>query len=232
MLRRMAACCICWANFGKCSLIWMPGTEVAIGLNSPASLVPGFMSNVSFWLGPPSIQSRMHDLCLTPEPAAWAAIRSNQPDIEVRAAPAAANLSQSRRDRSAPGELLIRRLPPEVLMIQGKLTAIEQGPEDIAVSLRSSALVVLEVFLQASGLDRCGTSGQGRQEEPLDVFGRRLAGLDCLVDERLGPGRPAGVHQPEDLGDAGRVLVGVGSHAGTEEVHKCGARPGCRVLAL
>ena len=48
------------------SPIWMPGTDVAIapsvrrGRRRPAS---GLGSNVSTWLGPPSIQSRMHDLC-------------------------------------------------------------------------------------------------------------------------------------------------------------------------
>src|SRR5438270_12141094 len=88
----------------------MPGTEVAIGRNSPASLVPGFMSNVSFWLGPPSIQSMIHDLCLTPAPAACAAITSSQPDIDVRAAPAAVNLRKSRRDSSAMRELVMREL--------------------------------------------------------------------------------------------------------------------------
>src|SRR5438552_4977723 len=110
----------------------MPGTEVAIGWNSPPSLVPGFMSNVSFWLGPPSIHSRIHDLCLTPAPAACAAIRSSQPDIDVRAAPAAVNLRKSRRDSSAMRELVMRGLQ---LMIQAKLTRIQQGPEDVAVAL-------------------------------------------------------------------------------------------------
>src|SRR5262249_20244569 len=89
----------------------MPGTEVAIGRNSPASGVPGFMSKVSFWLGPPSIHSKMHDLCLTPVPAACAAIKSNQPDTEVRAAPAAENRRKSRRDRAAFRELVIAGLP-------------------------------------------------------------------------------------------------------------------------
>src|SRR4051812_45323122 len=86
----------------------MPGTEVAIGLNSPASLVPGFMSNVSFWLGPPSIHSKMHDLCLAP--AACAAIVPNQPDAEARVAPAAVNLRKSRRESSALRELVMRGL--------------------------------------------------------------------------------------------------------------------------
>src|SRR5690242_6043114 len=91
----------------------MPGTAVAIGLNSPASLVPGFMSNVSFWLGPPSNHSKMHDLSLTPDPAAWAASTSNPPDIDLRAAPAAERLRKARRDSSAYRELVTRGLPEE-----------------------------------------------------------------------------------------------------------------------
>ena len=46
---QMAAWCMCRATFGKCSLTCRPGTEVEIGLNFPASLVPGFMSKVSLW---------------------------------------------------------------------------------------------------------------------------------------------------------------------------------------
>src|SRR3954447_14605771 len=99
----------------------MPGTEVAIGLNSPASLVPGFMSNVSFWLGPPAIHSKMHDLCLTPDPAASAAMRCSQPDMDVRAAPAAENRRKSRRDSSAVRDRDMSG-PPPGLMTHGKLT--------------------------------------------------------------------------------------------------------------
>src|SRR5690348_15595118 len=120
MLRMMAACSICRANRGKCSLIWMPGTEVGIGLNSPASFVPGFMSNVSFWLGPPAIHSKMHVLCLTPDSAGSAAIRSSQPDIEVRAAPAADNRRKSRRDSSVIRELVIRGLLGQKSEVRGQ----------------------------------------------------------------------------------------------------------------
>src|SRR5205823_3171203 len=67
-------------------------------------------SKVSFWLGPPSIQSRMHDLCLTLASAACAASPSNQPDTEVRAAPAAVNRRKSRRDSAAVRELVMRGL--------------------------------------------------------------------------------------------------------------------------
>src|SRR5688572_28122704 len=100
MLRMRAPSCIHLAILGRCSLIWMPGTLVAMGLNSPPSLVPGLRSKVSLWVGPPSIHRTMQDLCLTPVWAAWAASTGSQPDSEVAATPAADSLSRSRRERS------------------------------------------------------------------------------------------------------------------------------------
>jgi hypothetical protein len=104
MLRKTAMCCICLASFGKCSQIWMPGTLVLIGLNSPASAVPGFMSQVSFWLGAPDIHKRMHDFGRLPATGAAAASRPIQPDIEAPRNPAPSfndsrrvNISFSRR---------------------------------------------------------------------------------------------------------------------------------------
>src|SRR5579859_3232936 len=105
MPRRIAAWSISCASFGKCSLIWMLGTFVAIGLNSPPSLVPGFKSNVSLWLGPPSIHRRMHDLCLAPELAARLANTLSQPDNDTAETPAAVSFSRSRRDRLLMGFL-------------------------------------------------------------------------------------------------------------------------------
>src|SRR6516165_3284590 len=102
----------------------MPGTEVAIGLNSPASLVPGFMSNVSFWLGPPSIHSRMHALCLRADSAARAASRSNQPEAEARAAPAAENRRRSRRERVAVRALVMRRLLSQRSEVRGQRSEV------------------------------------------------------------------------------------------------------------
>src|SRR5262245_18959987 len=99
MLRRMAAWSINFANFGKCSLIWMPGTLVLIGLKVPALAVPGFMSNVSLWLGPPAIHSRMHALGLVVWAAAPWAMTLNQPDRDRLDTPAAASFRASRRDR-------------------------------------------------------------------------------------------------------------------------------------
>ena len=57
----MAMSFICLASLGRCSLIKMPGTAVSMALNSPPLAWPGLGSKVSIWLGPPVIQSRMHD---------------------------------------------------------------------------------------------------------------------------------------------------------------------------
>src|SRR5262245_13647687 len=99
MPRSTAPWCITLAVFGRCSLIWSPGMDVAIGLNSPPSFVPGFMSKVSLCDGPPSIHRRMHDLCFALVWAACVARTLSQPDIEVAATPAADSLNRSRRDR-------------------------------------------------------------------------------------------------------------------------------------
>src|SRR3954447_21992864 len=95
MERRMVAWCIILASFGKCSLICTPGTLVSIGLKVPGLGVPGFMSNVSLWLGPPAIHSRMHDLVFLVWSAAPLASRLNQPETERAETPAAASLSAS-----------------------------------------------------------------------------------------------------------------------------------------
>src|SRR5438445_9601843 len=98
MLRKSARCSICLAILGRCSLIWMPGTEVGIALYS----LPAFKSNVCDCAGPPAIHRRMHDLCLVPWLAARAARSAsspNQPDADEPRTPAAESLSQSRRER-------------------------------------------------------------------------------------------------------------------------------------
>src|SRR5947209_8971903 len=100
MPRNSAAWFIHLATLGKCSLIWMPGAVVAMGLKSPASLVPGFKSNVSLWLGPPSIHRRMQDLCLPGVAAARPASTCSQPDSDTADTPAADSFNHSRRERS------------------------------------------------------------------------------------------------------------------------------------
>src|SRR5687768_11293027 len=105
MPRTTTPWCICLASFGRCSLISTPGALVLIGLNSPAPLLSGLRSNVSLWLGPPSIHSRMHDLAL-PAFAAGAALArlartSSHPDIDAAPTPAAPSWRNLRRVVSA-----------------------------------------------------------------------------------------------------------------------------------
>src|SRR5206468_5668005 len=59
---------------GRCSPIWMPGTLVAIGLNSPRTSTGalGLRSYMSMWLGPPASHSRMTDRRGVPFSRAWA----------------------------------------------------------------------------------------------------------------------------------------------------------------
>src|SRR5205809_3734341 len=86
------------AILGRCSLILMPVTEVSISLNGPPLAWPGLRSNVSIWLGPPFIHSRMHDRLRCGSFAAAPAMRSSQPDIEKPTNPAAVYRSRSRLD--------------------------------------------------------------------------------------------------------------------------------------
>ncbi len=99
----MAISFIWRASRGRCSLIRIPGTAVSIALNSPPLAWPGLGSKVSIWLGPPVIQSRMHDLRRDGCPAASAASDSIQPEVEKPTTPAAASFRAWRRD-SPPGE--------------------------------------------------------------------------------------------------------------------------------
>ncbi len=122
-----AACFISLANFGKCSLMRMPGTDVSIGLNSPRTSAgaSGLGSNVSMWLGPPAIQSRMHDLGRGPSGAA-AASRPSQPHSDAPAAAAATNSRRPKFGRiaSSPGAVA-------VLSGSGKTRWSSAGPRPV-----------------------------------------------------------------------------------------------------
>src|SRR6201988_2470226 len=56
----------CFAVWGRCSQICMPGTFVEIGLNSPRISFGafGFIAKVSMWPQPPLCQTRMHETAL------------------------------------------------------------------------------------------------------------------------------------------------------------------------
>ena len=61
---------------GSSSQIWMPGTRVLIGLNSPriSAGASGLRSTMSWWGGPPDRKTMMTDLCELLIPA-WASAR-------------------------------------------------------------------------------------------------------------------------------------------------------------
>src|SRR4051812_32506320 len=78
----------------------MPGTDVGMGLNSPAPLLSGLRSKVSLWLGPPSIHRRMQLLAFFPWAGAVAAVFAStfsHPDAEKVPPPAVANCMKDRR---------------------------------------------------------------------------------------------------------------------------------------
>src|SRR4051794_12444530 len=75
----------------------MPGAAVSIDLNGPPWAWPVLGSKVSVWLGPPVIQSRMHDFRRFGSSAAEAARVSIQPEAEAPMAPAEASRITWRR---------------------------------------------------------------------------------------------------------------------------------------
>src|SRR5207245_4666549 len=80
---------------------WMPGTLVTIGLNGPAFSWPGFKSNVSSWLGPPLIHSKMQERFRCGFLAASSARAPSQPDVEQPTTPAEVSFGHSRRECGA-----------------------------------------------------------------------------------------------------------------------------------
>src|SRR5688572_7806059 len=84
------------ASLGKCSLIEMPGTEVAIGLNSPriSAGASGLGSQVSSCEGPPHIKIKMH--CLArPNPRGLSAVDADSCGLLDADSEAAIRLAQS-----------------------------------------------------------------------------------------------------------------------------------------
>src|SRR4051812_5911009 len=87
------------AILGRCSLTWMPATEVSMALNGPPLAWPGLGSNVSSWLGPPFIHRRMHDFRRLGSAAVSSASALSQPEYEQPTTPADTTFSQSRREK-------------------------------------------------------------------------------------------------------------------------------------
>src|SRR5262249_39136195 len=95
-------------------LMRRPGVAVAIALNGPPLAWPGLRSNVSVWLGPPAIQSKMHERRRRGSAATSSANVSIQPDSELATTPAADRPIQSRRESDERPDSLRRfmvRLP-------------------------------------------------------------------------------------------------------------------------
>ena len=90
-----------FALIGRCSQIWMPGTFVEIGLNSPrySAGAFGFMSHVSIWLGPPRIHKMITDFSRDTDCpfAAAAASRLNNCGSVKPAMPSTPALTNPRR---------------------------------------------------------------------------------------------------------------------------------------
>ncbi len=88
---------VSFASFGNSSLRCSPGTFVWIGWNGPRTSrgASGFGSNVSRWLGPPTMLMKMQ---LFAVPSGARAFAAAIPGIARPAAPAAAVLRNSRRD--------------------------------------------------------------------------------------------------------------------------------------
>src|SRR5437763_15659103 len=84
MLRMIVNRCELWAHWGSSSQILMPLLDVAIGRYEPRIFdgALGLGSHISWWLGPPHIQSNNTDLTGTgltcPGLSAASAIAANQ----------------------------------------------------------------------------------------------------------------------------------------------------------
>src|ERR1041384_1190372 len=89
---------------GKSSQIWMPGTLVEIGRNSPriSEGELGFRSKESMWEGPPGRKMLMIDLWELPVPALASTERSWESDSPPAARPP--TFRKARRDMGAQSE--------------------------------------------------------------------------------------------------------------------------------
>ena len=90
------------AVWSQPSAIEMPGTAVAMALVSPPWSVPGLGSNVSSWLGPPAIQSRMHAICRLRRSSAWSGHPIGEADGNRRPRAASARGPQADRLEEMP----------------------------------------------------------------------------------------------------------------------------------
>src|SRR6185503_7877296 len=131
---------------------------------------PGLGSNVSSWLGPPCIHSRMTALSFAGFVAAPAGSR-NRPESAAAAAPPNAILMKSRR----PLEQCVQSVigPPSV--VEDQFGGVDQDPVDVLVRVLDPllALDIGEVALLLVGVRRPRDEGEEDLLEP--AFGRLLA---------------------------------------------------------
>src|SRR5690242_13380958 len=120
----MASRSACFARPGRCSENFKPGTEVSISLNVEPLAWPGFKSNVSIWLGPPLIHSRMHERERAGCVSAPRARASNQPDIDPAITPVDESFIHSRRERWGVNMV-------GFLVIHDEFRAVQQRPEHV-----------------------------------------------------------------------------------------------------
>src|SRR5271156_6881636 len=104
-----------------------------MALNGPPFAWPGFRSNVSIWLGPPFIQSRMHDRLRCGLDAASAASAFSHPAGAPPETPAAAQRSHCLRVKSNDRALRVMT----ALLIQWLKTNSALASSDQSTSARA-----------------------------------------------------------------------------------------------
>src|SRR5581483_6827163 len=165
MERTRAISFICFATFGHRSAIWTPGAAVSMALASPPVGVPGLGSNVSNWLGPPCMNSRMQarprlrnspasafSACAKPRPAAAEARKPRRLTSPSRP-------RRTNRSGACMGEVLLawpaaprrfgeeppRSGGPRWSALRAELRGVDQRPQDVleggaAVAQRADVL--------------------------------------------------------------------------------------------
>ncbi len=166
----------------------MPGVRVAIGRKGPPCAWPGFMSNVSVWLGPPFIHNKRHDRLRPPAGASAAASALSQSSQGAAQQAAAQQASPKWRPANRRRDILgsaERQVHGSFLsVIPAKLGRVEQHPQHVcqppglfARPCRAAALDHHPFFVGA------GKTAQCRQVEFVDLpvdGDRRIVSSVCL----------------------------------------------------
>src|SRR6185503_1062332 len=177
---------------GRCSQIWIPRTAVSMALKGPFVSWPGFGSNVSMWLGPPSMKRTITALAFARAPASCA-IRAGEIDA------AAVAPSPIRRNE--------RRSSSHMSVPRHEFRGIQQGPEEVLVDPGSVAGLA-DARQERLALARLRRPRQRHQEELLDPLRGILLPvqkpLETELRRRRGPARDQlPVQEIERLRDRG-----------------------------